>query len=770
MALNILIIDDEPGITALLQALVERAGHTSNAVNDPREVEAQLNSALDLIFLDLNMPHLDGVQVLRLLADKKITAFLVLMSGYDHSVLNTAHELAEAHGLNVFSHINKPFKADEIARILNTVAQSEVKIKPHRTQKIQPPQIAESELRSALKENRIEMHYQPQMDMKMQRILGIESLCRIRTPKNELIYPEAFIPIAEKLGVIHELTLQVVRKVAQECSELLSKYHGMTVSINISTHDLEHLDFPEVLESIFSEYDIEPTVVIVEVTESLLVHELRIGLDILARMRLKGFKVSIDDFGKGASALEHLKHFPATELKIDKEFIQSIHDSDKSYLLVRHTLDLAHQLGLDVVAEGVEDQATADWLVAAGCDIIQGFWLSEPLPQLELIEFLGPALTEPEGDSMFTDGNETVPSPEIKVNHSLDNYADAADKNNQNNVLISAILPLTGGFSFVGNSQLYGIKAALKEFDVEKKVSDIKVNLEVFDDQSDMNKFIKLSKTNVSPNAIACLGGVFNMGNTGRFISAVLAMKRAVIGPFSGSILLRNKQWKNLFNVRPSYEDELHAIVHKIRLSEGKTVLIYPDNAFGKRAGVILDKLIKVEHITSNPENRTNKYLIREINKSNAQHIIFIGTSKTMVELIKEVTLTAATFYTISLVGLGSLIQSLKNSQTKVSVTTPVDDYQANTLAANQFRKYLSPLLDEASMKYMNSISFEAYINARIFLIALQKSESCTKAGLIRSLEGLVGVDIGLPHPVSWMPEKRQFFHDVKLLEGRVGR
>lgn len=769
MSLNILIIDDDSGITGLLKNIGSRSGYNVSVLNNSTNILSSLTKSYDLIFLELNMPSMDGIEVMRVLSDQKITANLVLMSGFDRSVLNTAHELAEAHCLNVLSHISKPFKVQKIQEIFEQV---ELLMKQGGVQSIEGQfrELSEPDLREALQHKRIEVFYQPQMDLKTQRIIGLEALCRLRSKTGELIPPDNFIPLAEKIGVIHNLTLLVANIIAQDYADISAQYHELTISINVSTRDLDFLTFPEELHSIFSQQGVDVSTIVVEVTGTLLVHDLRRELDVLARMRLKGFKVSIDDFGKGAATLEHIKYFPATEIKIDKDYVQSLGQKDKSHVIVIHTLNLAHQLVLDVVAKGIEDQDTADWLTSNNCDIGQGYWLSRPVPKAEIIDFLQQKKSSVELDSTFSldDSEIELNSSEKEEQISASVLAEQATLTDDGEFLVSTILPLTGLFSFIGNSQLYGIKSALNEYHLEGSSSDTKIKIEVFDDESDIEKYCELSKRKLSSRSLACLGGVFTLGNAKRFINAALRMNRAVIGPFSGSVLLRNQEWKNIFNVRPSYEDELKCLVDELNRQEGKIILVYPENTFGHRAKMIVDRWLNIESLSYGTDSRTLKYLIQDITVLNAQHIIFIGSSKTLVDLVRETKLLGSAFYTISLVGLGSLVKSLGDCNGSVSVTVPIEDYQANTFAASQFRKYLKPLLFNETKKYMNSISFEAYLNTKVLITALKNNQTYSRTELIQNLENIQGSDIGLNTPITWAPETRQFLHHVSLLKDKI--
>jgi EAL domain-containing protein (putative c-di-GMP-specific phosphodiesterase class I)/ABC-type branched-subunit amino acid transport system substrate-binding protein len=766
MSLKVLIIDDDIKITDQLQDVVERSGHQVTVENDSRNVESLLTTEFDLIFLDLRMPFLDGIQVMRILSEKKVSAALVLMSGFDKSVLNTAHELAEALELKALGQLSKPLKVDAIESLIKEVEQTKL---IQVDQPISQRKMTSDDIRKAFDEDRIEVHYQPQMDAKMNRVVGLEALCRIRDPQENLIYPDQFIDEVERLGLIHELTLAVAIIAAQDYADLSAQYPGMTISLNISSHDLEDLFFPDVLETIFAEHKINPNLVIIEVTQNISLQRLSLSLDVLARIRMKGFKISIDDFGKGNATLDHLKYFPATELKIHREFIQSIGEKDNSHVLVKHTMALAHQLGLDVVAQGVEDKDVADWLVDQGCDLIQGYWFSKPLSKSELLDFLKAANSGVDIDSTFSSQDSPASLDEVKLASVLPKASVKDDDIAEHNqAIISSILPLTGGFSFIGHSQLYGINAALKEYHDQKKDTDIEVKLEIFDDQSNINRYMTLAKERVSSSSLACLGGVFTLGNMKWFIQAALAMKIAVIGPFSGSILLRDSKWLNLFNVRPSYEDELHCIAENVRQKQGDVLLVYPENVFGRRIAELFDRLITTKHLAYGSEHRSPKFLIEAIHQSTATHIVFIGGTKTFADIINEVSLKSVSFYSISLVGLGSLMRYVKNCQNNIFVTAPMEDYQAMSSAATQYRRYIKPFITDNTAKYRNSISFESYLNTLICLKGLQKCASYSKENLIQSLEGLVGLDVGLSSPVTWDSEKRQFLHHVKLLDNKI--
>lgn len=753
MSLRILIIDDDDIITDLLVEICSRLEHQAVAINDPQEIKTSLTDDFDLIFLDLNMPIMDGIEVMRFLARKQISSSLVLMSGFDESVLLTAMELAETHGLNTTCKLNKPFQANEVIRILqtiNTETPSPV-IKPKTPQKL----ISEKEIRQALDQKRVVVHYQPQLDLSSHCFVGMEALCRLKTKSGDIIMPDEFIPVAEKTDMIHDLTVEVVQIIANDFEKFFFQHPHLTVSINVSTQDLDYLVFPDQLHQMFVDRNIPTSRIIIEVTETMLIRDLNKGLDVLARMRLKGFKVSIDDFGQGAATIAQVKHFPVTEIKVDKEFILEILTSKKSEVIVAQTISMAHRLGIDVVAEGVESKEVEAWLSDKGCDIVQGYLYSEPVSLNKIEELLSAQENHIELDTTFDEQEDydspAEPQPDIEAS--------------KTKLMVSSILPLSGTYSFIGNSFLYGVKAAFHQFNLEDP--SVHLELESFDDHSDIETFERLYKNNLSDNSIAALGAVFTLSNRNRFIETLKQGSKPLIGPYSGSRYLRSPELTNIINIRPSYEDEIKTLVDHIQANGSSLILVYPESAFGNKIkNTVLSHTKKVIPVGFKSDQRSVHKLVSEIKTIQSKDVIYVGSAKLMGGLVKALDDPMYNFHTISLVGLGSVMQSLKHYSNHLYVSSPIEDYLGTSESARNFRTQLSSLLTSDNQKYMNIIAYEGYIVAQAFITAMRKADFDPKANLTNVFKSFEGVNIGVAAPLTWEAEKRQLLHEVYILKG----
>jgi EAL domain-containing protein (putative c-di-GMP-specific phosphodiesterase class I)/CHASE2 domain-containing sensor protein len=236
------------------------------------------------------------------------------------------------------------------------------------------------ELDEAIARGEIEVFYQPKYHLGDRRIVSVEALVRWRHPVRGFIGPDLFIPIAEKTNRIAPLTLHVLAQVARDIPVMRSHAADLTAAINLSANLLSSTVFNREVERIIAEADVPTAALVFEVTESAAMSHPVEAIAALRRYRDLGIAVSLDDYGTGQSTLTYLRQLPITELKIDKSFVQNAHIDHNDGVLVRSTIDLAHRLGLKVVAEGVEDQACLDYLAACDCDLIQGYFISKPLP------------------------------------------------------------------------------------------------------------------------------------------------------------------------------------------------------------------------------------------------------------------------------------------------------------------------------------------------------------------------------------------------------
>jgi EAL domain-containing protein (putative c-di-GMP-specific phosphodiesterase class I) len=345
-----------------------------------------LTSDTALIMLDLLMPEMDGIELLRGLGQQQCKVGIILVSGTGKRIIETAQELALAHGLSVVGHLEKPFELEDLEAILkiNTQPVAPQAYRP-RTKIV----IEEGELHNAVECNQFILFYQPQIDIPTGNIVGLEALVRWQHPERGLIFPDDFIPRLEKLGLIDRLGWIVASRGLSEISKFEDKNGVMPMlSINVSVSSLHDLKFPDTMAALIATHGVSPQKVILEITESGLIKELTRTLDVLTRLRLKQVQLSIDDFGTGYSMMQQLQNIPATELKIDKSFVQNMHGRDSDRIMVQKTIEIGHELGMKVVAEGVETSEQLAFLRSNGCDLAQGYLFSRPLPVPELLAWL----------------------------------------------------------------------------------------------------------------------------------------------------------------------------------------------------------------------------------------------------------------------------------------------------------------------------------------------------------------------------------------------
>lgn len=242
----------------------------------------------------------------------------------------------------------------------------------------------QGELRQAIKDKALVLYYQPQIDIKTGKIVSVEALARWPHPIEGMISPGDFIPIVEQTGLIRPFTLWVLDEAMKQIKRWSEEGIDLTIGINLSTRNLIDPKLPDDIEELLNSHKISPEHLTLEVTESAIMSRPETALKVLTQLQEMGFKLSIDDFGTGYSSLAYLKKLPVHELKIDQSFVFGLTTNDDDGIIVRSTIDLAQNMGLKVVAEGIENQETLDLLLILRCDIAQGYHMSRPLPVREL--------------------------------------------------------------------------------------------------------------------------------------------------------------------------------------------------------------------------------------------------------------------------------------------------------------------------------------------------------------------------------------------------
>lgn len=236
-----------------------------------------------------------------------------------------------------------------------------------------------NDLRIAFKNGQMVLNYQPIVDVRSGTIRGIEALARWDHPEKGAIPPDQFIPMVEQTGLVRSFSLWVIDSALQQWVAWREARPDLVMAVNLSMHNLQDKEFPQALSDLLTKWSVTAHALLLEVTESAIMSEPGQVLEVLAKIRDLGVDIAIDDFGTGYSSLSHLKRLPVHELKIDREFVKDMCRDKDDAVIVRSTIDLAHNLGLKVVAEGVEDAETLQMLAELKCDYAQGFYFCRPL-------------------------------------------------------------------------------------------------------------------------------------------------------------------------------------------------------------------------------------------------------------------------------------------------------------------------------------------------------------------------------------------------------
>lgn len=381
---RLLVVDDERLQRMLVVRAVMPMGYAVDAAADLRGATAHLlETRYDAVVLDLSLGEAEGISLLRALRDASGDPTLIFLSGLDESVITASLRLASSMGLRVAGMLQKPASPFALRALLRDAPAREVKdAEPDQA----PPAV--DEIASAIEHHLIVPHFQPQVSLRDRRVVGVEALARWPGPTACGTPPGTFIPLVEQSGLIVPLTFQIMRASLEACGRWRTRHPDCRVAVNISPLVLADPRLPDEIERLLSETGLGPGALIAEITENTVIANPLLAAEVLTRLRIKGIELSIDDFGTGHSSLLTLLRMPFSELKVDRSFISQCETDAEAWKIVRATISMARELGLRVVAEGIETESVARLLRDIGCEIGQGWYFGHAMPEADLMPWL----------------------------------------------------------------------------------------------------------------------------------------------------------------------------------------------------------------------------------------------------------------------------------------------------------------------------------------------------------------------------------------------
>jgi EAL domain-containing protein (putative c-di-GMP-specific phosphodiesterase class I)/FixJ family two-component response regulator len=378
---SILILDDDPSVGQTIQWMAESLGFKSAFVTRAKEFFMELDQmSPDIITIDLVMPDLDGVEIMRLLAERNCRAKIIISSGMGTRVLYAAQRSAQEHGLNIAGIVSKPISKDALRSLVGEGSDRDQPLSAEQASACGNEfEITKANLQDALIHHEFVLEYQPKIECKSGAVAGLEALARWQHPDKGIIMPDCFIPVAEETGLIDALTAQVFDQSIEWFSGAFLR-SNLHLSLNLSAKSLVDIHLADYLAVLCNRFQIARERIVLELTETSAMVDPTLSLDLMTRIRMKGFQLSIDDFGTGYSSMVQLVRLPFSEIKVDKSFVLFAKQTKESLTVIKSIIDLGHSLGLRVTAEGVDDLSTLNFLNTLGCDLAQGFSIAYPMP------------------------------------------------------------------------------------------------------------------------------------------------------------------------------------------------------------------------------------------------------------------------------------------------------------------------------------------------------------------------------------------------------
>jgi EAL domain-containing protein (putative c-di-GMP-specific phosphodiesterase class I) len=379
-----LIIDDDPIFHLVAEEALRAIGTEDISLAEDGaiglDIITKAPAQFDLVICDLQMPNLDGISVLRELGRISFKGALIIISSEEEDLIGLVRRMAQMVGVRVLGTLKKPLTVENLRAIL--VKNGDATVHAEATP------VTRHALKTALSENRLVPYYQPKVDLRSNRISGVEVLTRVLDEDGLPADPTRMLRAAEQYDLMMPFTLSIIKQTVSDYRRFKSVGCDLECAINLSPSMLSDLDLPDALTDICRASKVDPSRITLEITENQFIEYKANVLEVLSRLRLRGFRLSIDDFGTGATSIEQLRLFPCNELKIDKSFVGSALEDPFAKTTVETSIRLAAMLQMSVVAEGVETVEQLAYVRISGANFAQGYLFSEPLPAKELANWI----------------------------------------------------------------------------------------------------------------------------------------------------------------------------------------------------------------------------------------------------------------------------------------------------------------------------------------------------------------------------------------------
>lgn len=388
---RVLVVDDSEVQRAHVIGLCEVQGiyDFDIAENGLVALEKLTLAKYDLAFIDLEMPVMDGVELVRRIAEKKLVKSVIILSSKDPSLILSIGTMAENDGLSVVGSFQKPLKGEDLVTSLKRFERGLAQVKTEQAK----TDLTEQDILQGILKKEIILHYQPKLTVKGLLFKGVEALSRWHHPKRGDISPVEFIAAAERYGIISKLTIYLFEQALKQKADWFSHGLNFHLSFNLSPLSLSEYSLADDIAAQVENYHVSPKDIVFEITENALCGEVSKAIETLAKLRLKGFKIAIDDYGTGFANAQQLSRVPATELKLDRILVDNVATNPQQQAILKSTVGLSKDLQLETVAEGIEHLEDFKFIHQLNVDLVQGYYFAKPMEADLLIDWLSHDLT-----------------------------------------------------------------------------------------------------------------------------------------------------------------------------------------------------------------------------------------------------------------------------------------------------------------------------------------------------------------------------------------